>query len=243
MAVSRRSDYAPTSSTAQINSGGIDGKSLLTPVLAGKGVGAAVAKNQALTQDPGIVSTPGGGGGGSSAVSAAPSGGVNDIDWFNQDPQFRADAGGDLADLTSQLAQLMSTRDQGYQQFGNQGADLTRSRTDDLTSLGNDFGARGTSGSGLYAQKADQLAAQYARQQDALNQQQQNFSQQYGQQGGQVDLSGLTTDNASARLPGLVGLLGALGVGAGDQYQQALTQARNASASRSATPLIQTTQW
>lgn len=242
MAITRRTDYAPPSNVAQIQSGGVDGRTLLAPVTVGRGVGSTVPKDQPVTQDPGISGGGGGGGGGGAAISSAPTT-VNDVDWFNQDPQFRADAGGDLADLTSQLAQLMAARDQGYQQFGTQGQDLTRSRTDDLTSLGNDFGARGTSGSGLYAQKADELAAQYARQQDALNQQQQNFSQQYGQQGGQVDLSGLTTDNASQRLPGLVGLLGSMGVNAGDAYQQALTQARTASAGRSAVPLIQTTQW
>lgn len=170
---------------------------------------------------------------------------MRDVDWFNADPLYKGEAGRNLADLTSQLAQIMADRDAGYQQVDRTRNDLTRGRTNDLQSSGNDFAGRGLLGSGLFAQYTDKVGADYARQGEDVNNAQQQLSQQYGQQGTPVDLSQLggLADNGMGNLNSIAGLLGALGVNAGNQYQSNIGQAKAASAGRAAQPLVQSVQW
>lgn len=195
-----------------------------------------------------------GGGGGSSApaaaaapapVAAAPAAPapIKDIDWFNQDSVYRGAAGRSLADLTGQLAQILAQRDSSYQQLDANRADLGEQRQDDLTSAGQDFTARGLGGSGLYADYADQVASDYAKQGAALDQTQNQLGQQYGQRNSLINLKGLNNNNGMADLSGIYGLLGSLGLQAGSQYNQAIGKAKADSAARSTAPLVQTTTW
>jgi hypothetical protein len=168
---------------------------------------------------------------------------VKDIDWFNQDSVYRGAAGRSLADLTGQLAQILAQRDSNYQQLDHNRADLQTQRTDDLNDAGSDFASRGLAGSGLYADYADDIAADYSNQGAALDQTQQQLSQQYGNRGAMVNLKGLNNNNGMADLSGIYGLLGSLGLQAGGQYNQAIGKAKADSAARSTQPLLQTTSW
>lgn len=167
---------------------------------------------------------------------------MTDVDWFNQDSIYRASAGRSLADLTSQLAQILADRDEGYRQLDTSRADLTRGRQEDLTGLGDDFAGRGLLGSGLYAQQDDRVQADYTRQGNALDATGNRLGQQFGARGNTVDLKGLDGGNP-AQLSSIWGLLGSMGMNAGNNYNSALSRARAESAQRSTSPLIQTTTW
>jgi hypothetical protein len=211
------------------------------------------APNQPATTFP-IAQTSSGSGGGSSAsartasvaapapVAPAP---LTDVDWFNQDSVYRGEAGRSLADLTGQLAQIMADRDQNYQQLDGARENLTRGRQADLTGAGQDFAGRGLLGSGLFAGYTDKLGADYARQGEGLDQSQNQLIQQYGNRGAQVDLSGISdmAQNGNGNLNSIYGLLGALGLSAGNAYQGAIGQSKASSAGRAAAPLVQTTGW
>ena len=194
----------------------------------------------------------GGGGMGSMGISAPPPiaapppppAPMTDVDWFNADAIYRGEAGRDLADLTSQLAQIMADRDSGYQQLAGTRDDLSRGRHMDLTGAANDAASRGILTSGLFAQQADRVASDFARQGSQLDQVQSQLQQQYGNQGTQVDLSQLASgaNNGMGNLNAIYGLLGALGLNAGNQYQSAIGQAKAQSAGRASAPLIRTLQ-
>lgn len=182
-----------------------------------------------------------GGGGAAPQAAAAPAPiPMKDVDWFAQDSVYRGQSGRALTDLTSQLARIMADRDAGYRQLDDSRAGLERGRQQDLTGLGDDFAARGMSGSGLYAQDADEVAGDYARQGSALDTSANTLAQQYGQRNSKVNMGGLTE---GADLASIYGLLGAMGIGAGNSYNSALGQARAESASRATGPLVQTTNW
>lgn len=197
------------------------------------------------------ISSGGGGGGysggGTSYAAAAPAPvappppkPMKDIDWFAQDSIYRADTGRALNDLTSSLAQILADRDEGYRQLDVNRDDLARGRTEDLRGLGDDFAGRGLLGSGLYAQEDDELQADYARQGTALDGTANRLAQMFGQRNNTIDLKGLT---GNSNLSGIWGLLGSMGMGAGNTYNNALARARAESAGRSTEPLIQTTNW
>lgn len=189
----------------------------------------------------------GGGGGGFAAAAAPPPvaapAPMRDVDWFNSDSIYRGQAGKALTDLTSQLAQILADRDSGYMQLDNARGDLGRNRQEDLTALGDDFSGRGLLSSGLYAQRDDQMAADYARQGSALDESANQLAQQYGKRDSMVDLNGLRSGNAPADLSSIYGLLGAMGVGAGNNYNSALGKARGESAARATGPLVNTLGW
>lgn len=205
-----------------------------------------------LSGTSGTTSPVGGGGGGFGSIAAPPAiaapppppAPMTDVDWFNADAIYRGEAGRDLADLTSQLAQIMADRDSGYQQLGNTRDDLGRSRHMDLTGAANDAASRGILSSGLFAQQADRVASDFARQGSQLDQVQSQLQQQYGNQGTQVDLSQLASgaNNGMGNLNSIYGLLGALGLDAGNRYQSSIGQAKAQSAGRAAAPLIRTLQ-
>lgn len=170
---------------------------------------------------------------------------INDVDWFNADGVYKAQAGNSLADLTSQLAQIMADRDGQYGQLKNTRTGLGEARTEDLRGAAGDAGNRGMLGSGLFAQQADRVDTEYAKQNGQLDQVGQELLQQYGQSGQKVDLSQLAAgaNNGMGNLNSIYGLLGALGVGAGNDYQSAVSGAKAASAGRATQPLVQTVKW
>lgn len=164
---------------------------------------------------------------------------MRDVDWFNQDSAYKGAAGRSLTDLTSQLAEILANRDSNFQQLDLTRGDISKGRQEDLTSTGDDFAARGMLQSGLFAQGADRVAADYARQGEEANTLESQLVQQYGNRGNKVDLGGLNANN----LNGAYGALGSLGVGAGNNYNSAISKAKAESAARSSQPLIQTTSW
>lgn len=187
----------------------------------------------------------GGGGGGIApmAVAAPPAPTpMRDVDWFESDSIYRGQAGRNLTDLTSQLAQILADRDAGYQQLDMSRGELTRGRQEDLTDLGNDFAGRGLSASGLFAQTDDRVQADYARQGAALDQSGNRLAQQFGSRDSIVNLDPLRQGN-TASLSSIYGLLGAMGMNAGQGYNSAMSRARAESAQRATAPLIQTTNW
>lgn len=187
--------------------------------------------------DAGVSSAP--------AEVAAPTP-MKDVDWFNADALYRADAGGALQDLKSKLAQILSSRDSNYQQLDMSRQELGRNRQEDLLNVGQDFVGRGLGSSGLYAQSADKVAADYSRRNESVDQAGQQLAQQYGQQGSKVDLSQLDNANPAGDMSGLSALfgnLGSLGTQTGDSYQSMLAQLRAQSAARASAPLTKTVGW
>lgn len=181
------------------------------------------------------------GGGAASPPPAAPAPiPMKDVDWFASDGIYRGQSGRALTDLTAQLAQILADRDQGYRQLDNNRGQIDRGRQQDLTGLGDDFASRGLLGSGLFAQDADEVSADYARQGTALDQSANTLAQQYGKRDSMVNMGGI---NEGADLASIYGLLGAMGMGAGNNYNSALGKARAESASRATSPLVQTTNW
>lgn len=232
--------------------GGSTVKKPAAPANAGFDVANQIAQaaSQAAQQSAASAqqSTGGGGGGGVATpapVAAAPAAPapVKDVDWFNQDSVYRGAAGRSLSDLTGQLAQILAQRDQNYNTLDLNRADVGRQRTDDLTDTGSDFASRGLLGSGLYADYADDVSQDYARQESALDQTGAQIAQQFGQKGSKVNLSGVNGNNGMNDLSSLYGLLGSMGLQAGNQYNQAIGKAKADSAARSTAPLLQTTTW
>lgn len=248
-------------------SNGVEGVSGTAPVKGNSGAGpskgsaaATTGKNPAKGSGAGSIkptatSTPpsygggGGGGGGLPGGAAAPSAGgpspIRDIDWFNQDSIYRQEAGGALADLTEQLARVMAERDEQFRGIDRSREDFGRAREQGLAGVGQDFAARGLLGSGLFAQGADRAASEYARAQSQFDRMEQDAIQNYGQRGAQVDLNTLSglANNGMGDINPILGLLGAMGIGAGNQYGQAIAQAMAQSAGRAAQPLTQTINW
>lgn len=220
------------------------------PPLSSLGGGSA-----APTPPPTVAAAPipggGGGGGGISAPSDIGAGGsvgaptaLTGIDWLNADPIYKAEAGSALQDLKSQLAHILAQRDANYQNMDLSRNEFGRSRQNDLRSIGEDFTGRGLGQSGLYAQGADRVAADYARRGEALDFAQNQIAQQYGQRGSQADLSQLdniTPLSDASQLAGLNPLfssLGSMGTEQGNLFQQLLAKLRAESAAKSTTPLV-----
>lgn len=164
---------------------------------------------------------------------------MRDVDWFNQDSAYKGAAGRSLADLTTQLAEILANRDSNFQQLDVTRGDINTGRQEDLTATGDDFAARGMLGSGLFAQGADRVAADYAKQGEQANSLEAQLVQQYGNRGNKINLAGLNAGN----LNDAYSALGSLGVGAGNGYNSAISKAKAESAARSSQPLIQTTSW
>lgn len=183
-----------------------------------------------------------GGGGAAPAAAAAPPAPVpmRDVDWFESDGIYRGQSGRALTDLTAKLGQLLADRDAGYRQLDLARDEIGRGRQNDLTDTGDDFAGRGLLNSGLFAQQADRVAADYTRQGGALDETGNRLGQQYGKRDSIVNLNGL---GQGGDLASIYGLLGSLGVGAGNEYNSALSRARAESAQRATSPLVQTTQW
>ena len=170
---------------------------------------------------------------------------MKDIDWFNQDSQFRQEASGLQSDLADQLSQLLYTRGQGYQQIDDARRDWTQGRQDAQTSTGEDFAARGLLSSGLYKSALDQMLQEFEKSQGQINNTEQDLQQQYGARDsltGGIDRSKLFDSNY-AGLADVYGLLGQNGVQAGNKYTQALAALMAGSAGRSTDGVLKTLNW
>ena len=214
-----------------------------------RGTGTGIAptgKAPAVAAPPDMGGGMGGGlGGGAGAPNGTGPTPLTDIDWFNQDGIYRQEAGGALADLTDQLARIMADRDEKFRSLDRTREDFGRAKEQGLRGVGQDFASRGLLGSGLFAQGADRAASEYARAGGQFDRMEQDTVQNYGQRGAQVDLSGLggIAQNGMGDVNPILGLLGAMGLGAGNQYGQTIAQAMAQSAGRSAQPLTQTINW
>lgn len=164
---------------------------------------------------------------------------TNATDWFNSDSAYRTSANNSLAALTAQLASLMSTRNTDYQNLATQQTALNQNRQNDLTTLGGDVANRGLQDSGLYAQSADKTGQAYAVKQAAQDSATNQIQQQYGAPNVNINTNTLAgqANNGFGNLSSTYGLLGQLGVNAGNAYNSAISAAKQASAARSAAPL------
>lgn len=190
----------------------------------------------------------GGGGGGGGAVgggSAPAPTPMTDTDWFNSDATFRAGAGAGAANLQDMLAQLLYTRNQGYQGVDTARTEWGNSREQAQGDVGEEYASRGLLSSGLYRSALDTLLADYEKQAGQINSQEQDLTQQYGRRdslAGGIDAKSLVDGNYTA-LADIYGLLGSKGVQAGTAYNNDLNKLRAESATRATEKLTNTLGW